>query len=63
MGINYQNLDSGTRAHMALEIGMGGQYMSPRLTAQGKLAWSGLLSQAANTHNTIGSQANYSQVR
>lgn len=51
MGIRYENLDAVTRAHMLEEMQLGDHYMSPRLTAEGLAAWSGLMQEAAQHHN------------
>jgi len=51
MGINYENLDSTTRAYMLQEIRLGGHYISPRLTADGQVAWSDLLEEASKSYN------------
>ena len=51
MGIKYENLDHDTRVHMLEEVGLGGHYVSPRLTSEGVTAWPSLMTEAAQTHN------------
>lgn len=53
MGLDYQSLDSATRAAMVAEIerdvAAGSLYISPRLTDQGVREWPDLLRSAAET--------------
>lgn len=51
MGIRYENLDAITRAHMLDEVGLGGHYVSPRLTPEGVAAWPSLMQAASKSHN------------
>ncbi|MCC4630597.1 hypothetical protein ABQW55_000560 [Xanthomonas citri pv. malvacearum] len=51
MGIRYENLDAITRKHMLNEVGIGGSYISPRLTPDGIAAWSNLLQEAVRNYN------------
>lgn len=51
MGIKYENLDTTTRAHMLDEVGLGGHYVSPRLTPEGVAAWPSIMQTAAKSHN------------
>ena len=51
MGLNYKNLDDKTRSRMLSESKLGGHYLSPRLTEQGRLAWVPLFDEALTAHN------------
>ncbi len=51
MGIDYKDLDNQTRNYMLEESRTAGHYESPRLNADGRGAWIGLLQEAITTAN------------
>jgi len=53
MGLNYTQLNEGTRRFMLAEYEQGGHYLSPRLNEGGRARWLGLLKDALQYHTDV----------